>query len=434
MWKLIIKNLWSRRRKNGWLFAELVLVSVVTWVVIDPVIVTLYDKSLPLGYDADRLCLVELATRSRQSARYDSTATDSATVVNNFFRLVDRVKTRPEVERAAPILSFTYLNSEGNTNLYCMVDTVKRLVGVTYFVPGHEFFETYGIRAAQGSGTAEELSAGAYGEKDLILTKNLMDEAFPGETAHGQTLASVGFSDTTYYRVVGVVENVRNYSFLRPFDMAFVPAPSITHRALSGEDCKILVRLKPGVDAERFVADFRTWMVKNMEAGNQFARAVYSYPSMQRDLEYERGFSNRVRLNLAIALFFGVSLCLGVIGTFWLQTRRRSEEAGILRSFGATPSYIMRMLLGEGTLLTTVAFLLGCFLYLQYALSEGLYNVELYNWMNVDTSYWVTNFPLHFGIVSAVVYVALLLIVWLGVAIPAYGISHTKPVDALRDE
>lgn len=27
MWKLILKNLWSRRRRNGWLLAELILVA-----------------------------------------------------------------------------------------------------------------------------------------------------------------------------------------------------------------------------------------------------------------------------------------------------------------------------------------------------------------------------------------------------------------------
>ena len=39
MFKLIWKNLWARRRKNGWLLAELILVSIISWVVLDPVIV-----------------------------------------------------------------------------------------------------------------------------------------------------------------------------------------------------------------------------------------------------------------------------------------------------------------------------------------------------------------------------------------------------------
>lgn len=53
MLKLIFKNLWARRRRNGWLLAELILVSIVTWIILDPVIVVTHDRSIPLGYDAD---------------------------------------------------------------------------------------------------------------------------------------------------------------------------------------------------------------------------------------------------------------------------------------------------------------------------------------------------------------------------------------------
>lgn len=44
MLKLILKNLWARRRRNVWLLAELILVSIVTWIILDPVIVTTYDR------------------------------------------------------------------------------------------------------------------------------------------------------------------------------------------------------------------------------------------------------------------------------------------------------------------------------------------------------------------------------------------------------
>ena len=51
MWKLILKNLWSRRKRNGWLMAELVLVSVVTFVIIDPIVVLNHYLNQPKGYD-----------------------------------------------------------------------------------------------------------------------------------------------------------------------------------------------------------------------------------------------------------------------------------------------------------------------------------------------------------------------------------------------
>ncbi|WP_304477119.1 FtsX-like permease family protein, partial [uncultured Muribaculum sp.] len=108
--------------------------------------------------------------------------------------------------------------------------------------------------------------------------------------------------------------------------------------------------------------------------------------------------------------------------------------AGVMRSFGATPSYIVRMMLGEGWMLTTVAWVVGCFLYLQYALAEGLAHTHnTADYYDYDPS-WTSNFGIHFTVVSLVVYVMLLIVVTIGISIPASRISRVKPVDALRDE
>ena len=61
MLKLIFKNLWARRRRNIWVVVEMVLITVVAWVVLDPAIVTGYHLSLDPGYDIDRLVAINLA-------------------------------------------------------------------------------------------------------------------------------------------------------------------------------------------------------------------------------------------------------------------------------------------------------------------------------------------------------------------------------------
>ena len=49
MLHLIGKNLWARRYRNGWLLAELIIVSMVIWVLTDPIVVTTHDRGLPTG-------------------------------------------------------------------------------------------------------------------------------------------------------------------------------------------------------------------------------------------------------------------------------------------------------------------------------------------------------------------------------------------------
>ena len=58
MIKLIFKNIWSRRKLNGWLIAELILVTILSWLMLDQVLVTTYDLNLPKGYDRDNLCVI----------------------------------------------------------------------------------------------------------------------------------------------------------------------------------------------------------------------------------------------------------------------------------------------------------------------------------------------------------------------------------------
>ena len=164
-----------------------------------------------------------------------------------------------------------------------------------------------------------------------------------------------------------------------------------------------------------------------------FARTVLSYEKLIE--EHENYESTPIyRRNLAMALFFLINLCLGVAGTFWLQTRTRREEIGVMLSFGATPGHIVRLLMGEGAVLTFIASLTGFLIYLQYALKEGLSMSMSLCWMENTDNYWVSDFTLHFLIVSCIILLILLLVVLAGIYIPARSISRIPPTEALRDE
>lgn len=149
--------------------------------------------------------------------------------------------------------------------------------------------------------------------------------------------------------------------------------------------------------------------------------------------------TNEVRSKYILTAFFLFNLLLAVSGTFWMNTRTRREEIGIRLSYGASPVKIQLMLLVEGSLLTTLAVLLGCFIYFQWGYAEGLYSLgELFDWDKTIATdadlYLVNRFGLHFCIVSLIIYVIMLLVTWLGVYLPARNISRISPVEALRDE
>lgn len=431
MLKLIFKTLWSRRRRNGWLLAELIVVCIVSWVIFDPVIVVTHDRMIPLGYDADRLCLVSLNMYRPNAPGYDEQATDSASLMQAYDNLVQRVRNYPEVEHATPLLGWLYPNSQGQgtmTRIPAGDTTVCRMRYIE-FLPHTQFFETYGFRPAKGL-TPAALSDYPYKDGDLVLTENTLEAFFHTDNPQGRRFWIPRSQDTLYTDVVGATATFRMYSDWQPIPVAFVPMHTV-NLSYFPNDVKILVRLEDGVGMERFLHRFHPWMVRELRAGNLYAQKVEPYRQLIARREYA-GTTTLYQRNVAMAVFFLVNLCLGVAGTFWVQTRTRREEVGVMLSYGATPGSIVRFLLGEGLVLTTVSTLVGCFLYLQYALSEGLAKGQ--TGMETTGSYWVQNFGQHFVIVSFIVYLVLLAVVLVGIYIPARRISSIPPTEALRDE
>lgn len=431
MWKLILKNLWSRRRRNGWLLAELILVAILSWYIFDPVMVVTYERHLPLGYDADRLCMVSVGMLPQEAPGYEPQAADSASLMQTYLNLVDRARQHPDVEQATPVLSFVYPGAmgTGTSSFIAEGDSVAHTALFIEFLPHTHFFETYGFQSGKGSMSAAQLSDLDNGDY-YIMTEDLLEGMFRTHIYRNQRCWKVNGTDTCYTAVKGTVKSCKYLSDKRPVPIVFMPLQNPDIRS-SLDNMRIVVRLKEGVRMEHFLHDFRPWMLRQLRIGNLYARELQSYD----EINAAREFSDSTvlyRRSLSIALFFLVNLCLGVIGTFWMQTRTRREEVGVMLSYGATPHRIRLLLLGEGTALTTLATFIGCFIYLQYAFSEGLNTGS--SLMEAVTPSWVDNFGLHFFFVSLMVYVILLLVVWIGIYIPARRISSISPTEALRDE
>jgi putative ABC transport system permease protein len=69
-----------------------------------------------------------------------------------------------------------------------------------------------------------------------------------------------------------------------------------------------------------------------------------------------------VRLLVAMAVILGVVGALGLTSTMGVSIVERTREIAVLKTLGATPSRIERMLLGEGLAMAGVSYLIGCLL------------------------------------------------------------------------
>ncbi len=436
MFRLIFKTLWSRRKRNAWLLAELILVSILSWAIFDPVIVVTHDRMIPLGYDADRLCMVSLDMLQPSAPGYDSLASKDEAKLDSYLHLMRLARQHPDVEQTTALIGFSYPGSQGSQSTAYQVegDTVKNSTNVYLinYLPHTHFFETYGFRSGTKGMTATELSDYPARDHQLVLDENTLEYYFHTDDPRGKRFWRYNEKDTTYTDIVGAVGTIKYSSERRPMAVAFVPMSEEEARGYIPADALILIRVKEGVSMDRFLHDYKPWMLQTLRAGNLYVRDLKTYRQKLDETEFS-GSASLYRRNLLVAIFFLINLCLGVAGTFWLQTRTRREEIGVMLSFGSTPGHIIRLLLGEGVVLTTVATLVGCLVYLQYALSEGLSRGMNY-FANLRQEYWTDFFGWHFLIVSLIVYAILLAVVSAGVFIPAWKISRIQPTEALRDE
>ena len=109
--KLIIKNLLAHRRRNIWLFVELILITVVTWIVLDPVMVMWGVSSRPHGYDLDRLVYMEIGIEGESSPKYSEEAADTASMRRSYDAILNSIKGMPDVESITPVSSWLRLES-----------------------------------------------------------------------------------------------------------------------------------------------------------------------------------------------------------------------------------------------------------------------------------------------------------------------------------
>ena len=423
---------------NTWLFLELVIITVVAWAVFEPAVVNLYYRLLPLGYDSGQLLYAETAVVSNLEVDEDGTQHDSYEITQK--RRQQMLRQLSDVEGVASVYLYDDdYGSIGYTNnawTPCKHEGDTTYVANVNFVPDAHFFETYGLRPLPGSPSAEQLSQIKKQDQQVVLTRSGAIALFGTTDVVGRKFTII-YQEPIEVTVAGVVEDFRKSvsNTLRSL--------VITPEELRHTQCNYVIRLKPGIDTRRFVEEHGQDVIRSGKTGFNRISRLMTFDEHLRQMELDDGRTQEVNRSQALAFFFLVNLMLAVIGTVWLHAKRRTEECGVRRAFGATRWRVLFDFLWRNALLATAAVIIGCIIYLNYAHSgiqvyNGVENYEtLYTMTGMDLptdKTWVDRFWPHFLVVSAVVYIIILCTVLIGTAIPAAKIVRTRITNALRDE
>ncbi|MBQ5936242.1 MAG: ABC transporter permease [Bacteroidaceae bacterium] len=422
-----------------WLFLELIVITVVAWVVIDPAVVNLYYMNQPVGYDSDRLVLAEI----NRIYNSDGTGTYNAIEQMNEYlpRLVEKLKATDDVENVYGYENaYSTISSKYSAQrLICRENDTIGVSCVT-FVDGQHFFETYGLKPLPGSPSAEELSELQQKSRQVVLSESAAKAIFATtEGVVGRNITEPGQGENTPepMTVAGVVEDVQHVRFGSTHSTLYSPRQPDYYTKY------LILRLKKGVRPARYVAEHAHDVMNLAKMPFMRISTIMPYEEFLHKDDLREGLPQETNMHLALALFFLINLSLAVIGTVWLQAKRRTEECGVRRAYGATRSRLLFSFLAEGALMTTIAVIIGCIIYLNYAYSGyetrgGLETFNMYtsqlNMPPLSDLTWVDHFWPHFLIVSACVYIIIMCTVLIGTAIPAVKIIRSKITEALREE
>jgi putative ABC transport system permease protein len=230
----------------------------------------------------------------------------------------------------------------------------------------------------------------------VIIGESTARRFWPNESPVGKRV-KMGSDNNPWLNIVGVVGDVRHYGLDKPANLqVYVP-----HRQRPSQQMTIVVRSTVGADGG---LDQPVYDIKPMEQ--------YVAESIA-----EKRFSM-----LLVAIFAGVALVLAIVGIYGVMSytvSQRTREIGLRMALGAQGRDILKLVVGQGLLLTLVGVATG--LGLAFAVTRAMSSL-LFGVSAAD--------PLIFSAVAVLLTSVALFACYL----PARRAARVDPMEALRYE
>ena len=418
--KYIFKRLMAEWKANVWLAVELLIVSVVIWVIVDQLYVQTSRVSEDPGFDISDTFLVSVETINNNSPEFDASFASDSAWAENRREMIERLRRRPEVEYVGLSRnSYPYDGSNSGTSVRYISeegDTINKKGSMVYRVVSPDFIRVFRYRGANGE-TPDELAELL--EKNpaaIMLTSNVFGEDFDMQSVVGK--------DVEKYN--GEYEPVKVSAILKPVKYTEYDNPVWSTSVVealepgSGWFNEITVRVKEGMSRD-FIENLLADSEKQFRVGNLYIANVQSFDRIAH--AYTLGRQQATRNKFIVMTFLLVNIFLGLLGTFWFRTRQRTPEIALMKVTGATASTVFKTQVGEGLVLLLLVTPLAALVDINMAVME----------MNAYGNYGYLEWPRMVACIGIVLAIMAVMIVC-GVAIPAWKGMHIEPATALHDE
>jgi putative ABC transport system permease protein len=246
-----------------------------------------------------------------------------------------------------------------------------------------------------------------------IINQALAEKYFRGQDPIGRRIQFRGWANKES-EIVGVAGNVRNYSsdgedqheLYYPFAQQF----------MGGSEVGPVILIRVHGNTDDMVPAIRA-AVDGPDPRQQVLIRFRNVQSMLDNSASQERFQT-----ILLGVFSGIALLLAVVGVYGVMsysTSQRIQEVGIRLALGAQPHQILRTIVGEGVILSSVGIFIGV------GISIGLGRLLSTLFFGVETVDAVT-----LGAVAVV----LLIVSATASLIPAWRAMRVDPLTALRHE
>lgn len=411
-----IKNEW---RSNLWLLAELLVVSVVMWYIMDNVYSNLATYYEPRGFNADHCYLISMGALNEQNEGYQPYVEGGRSQKEEVLELLNRIQHRPGVE-AASLSQNSFPYNGSNSSILVQCDTMRTTGFVVRRIFTPDFLRVFQYRGANGETPEQLIEVLQENHHNMLLSNNLFQRyGVEVKELVGKDIY-VGGDTTRTYRIGAALQDVRYSDFQQArYSYCLCLSHLITSWWID-KDAELCVRVRPDEDHDfinRLLADAE----RQYRVGNIYIANVRSFDDIR--YHFQKGSTDNLRSNLVGMAFLLINIFLGLLGTFWFRTQQRRGEIALHKVHGATNGAVFSRLITEGVLLLLLVTPIAV------ALDILLAYFELNSRHNGTTLEWP-----RLALCAAMTFGIIALMIVVGIWYPARKAMHVQPAEALHAE
>ncbi len=429
------KQIIARPSHSVALFIEIIIVTIIGWIAIEPVAVNTTIAMLPAGYEYDRLININISKLNPEAEGFDSTLNNAEDIIISKDQLLRMIRDRKGVEAATFNSSYMSIESEGYAQSFLPADSIYKehaeegernglQAYKVVFLPNSDFFKTFGIKDIKGNPVKDDSL-----EEDVLLISNTLAQAlYPSGNMIGKDVYPFDEEkeEAKHTPIGGITQDIIYNKGRGRTAIIFQPESNY-----AWFNC-ITLRLAAGVNPRDFVDKLSNDLFE-YKSGDVYLDEPKLYSDMREEVfSYKKKDLTQKWIILG---FFLANVLLGVAGNFYVQCKSRIPVAGVMRAFGATRRRIERNIVSEAWLTVFIGWLIGSILYLIYLKNQGfpMESDTRHVIQAIQPLWYDTKFG-RYSIIGVIILLVLLATATLGSLLPARRVGRVPIVDSLRDE